>query len=267
MSYPVVEEATPAVIAPPAEGVSDENQDAELNATSEKVEEQTEKRDGDLPKGVKRRFKVLTERNKAYEEQLAASQRQIEELRRLVETITTKPKAKEDFANESEYMRHLAQEEAKRLYSEQFEKPRQMHEKAQKAQQAALAEWQEKVAEQFSDVSEFSKVVSSAEVDLGEEQLNSIMESDLGPKIAYYLAQNPDEAERLVGKSGRALDRAIVRLEIKVEQDAPQQTTRQTNQPTKAPKPIGRPSAEPLSSKPVSIDDWVAQRRKQIYGR
>jgi hypothetical protein len=265
MSEPVEQAGEAVEEAAPVEVVNEQPEKAE-DSTVEAVEESTEEKKGDLPKGVKHRFKVLTERNKAYERELAELRQQNEEIKKSIGQAKPKEVSRDQFASEAEYVQHLAREEAKRLYYDEVVKPQEMHTKAKAAEQAELAKWNEKVAEQIDDIEDFSKVVSSSSADLSQEALGAIMDSDLGPQIAYYLAKTPDEAERLEGKTGRALDRAIVRLELKVEQSTTQIPTTKPTRPSKAPAPIGKPSPTPLANNAVSIDDWVKQRRAQLYG-
>ena len=59
-----------------------------------------------------------------------------------------------------------------------------------------------------------TKCWSTAEhVPISQAVARSVQESDLGGFVAYYLAQNPDEAERISGLSERAVDREIGRIE------------------------------------------------------
>ena len=63
----------------------------------------------------------------------------------------------------------------------------------------------------------------------------ALLESDLGPQVSYYLAKNPDEADKLEGMNLIQTNKFIAKIEAKLESqtsDAPVVKT------TKAPPPI-----------------------------
>lgn len=250
------------------------NTESEANNTETKPVEdgngEVKKEDDEnLPYGVKKRFATLTKRNKDYEQQIEIMKQEQAKLKEAIDEFVTKqPKpTKANFATEEEYLEHLAAEKARQIYDKEVLQPQKLHQNAINAQQKALEVWQERVQEVFEDVEDFGKVVSKANVEMSNTVLNAIMESDEGPRIAYYLAQNPNEAERIKELSGKSLDKAILKLELKLEGSNLQQKKSTTAEVSKAPKPMGKPADKPLSNNPESIDDWIAKRRKQIYGR
>lgn len=116
--------------------------------------------------------------------------------------------------------------------------------------------------EKFRDATpDFEEVVEGAEVVIPSVVGAAIMESDIGPSIAYYLAKNQDEAERIARLSPTAAIRAIGRIEAKLESAAPKPAA------SSAPKPVdpvsgkGRASQDPDKMSP---DEWLEWRSAQI---
>jgi len=249
--------------------VSAENND-ETGAPAEPKVEDT---DESLPHGVQKRLGTLTRRNKEYEARLEQSNYEVAQLRQAMDEFiqsTKKPIVKEDFANDAAYIQHVTEEKVRSEYAKQVTIPQQMHAQAIDAQQRALSAWNDKVAETFEDVNDFAAVVSKADVQMSGAVVNSIMESEEGPKIAYYLAQNRGEADRIASLSGKTLDRAILKLEIKLEGQTLQNKSASAAKPiTNAPAPIGRPSSNTVKHTPdaVSTADFIAQRRAHLYGK
>lgn len=94
--------------------------------------------------------------------------------------------------------------------------------------------------------------------------VEAMIESDLGPDIAYWLGKNPKESLRIFGMSPVAQARAIFELEAKVKaQSAPPKS----NAPAPV-KPVKGGSA--AAQKPVSqmsMSEYAAYRNKQIRGQ
>lgn len=219
-----------------------------------------------LPFGVKKRFATLTKRNRDYENQISVLKNEQAQLKQAIEEFaSSKPKpTRESFENDEQYIAYLASEEANRIYQKKVAEPQRLHQSALEAQNQKMAEWNEKVSESFEDPAEFSKVVSAADAPMPKAVLGAIMDSDEGPKIAYYLAKNPAEAEKVSSLDGKRLERAMLKLEIKLE-DANLQDTQKANV-SQAPAPMGRPADTSLSNAPSSIEDWIKARQKKIYG-
>ena len=69
---------------------------------------------------------------------------------------------------------------------------------------------------------------------VSDQVRDAIIESDVGPKILYHLAENPEIAEALSKKSVTAALREIGRLEARFDVKEPSKTV----QKTRAPAPI-----------------------------
>lgn len=88
---------------------------------------------------------------------------------------------------------------------------RQAAEKAQAAQQQTVEGWNKRVA--AADIPDFHDVVAASDVPMTQVMQQAIMESDLGPKLAYHLATNPADAERIAGMTPIGAVRALTLIE------------------------------------------------------
>lgn len=119
--------------------------------------------------------------------------------------------------------------------------------KESKSKEDALRKEAEAKRDAFRSKAEvFSKNAPDFEAAIEEAGLAEVpglgavlMESDFGPEIAYHLAKNPDDAEKLDGMTYTQMTKFIGRLEAKFEGDEP------------APKPEVRISKAPPPIVPV----------------
>lgn len=134
---------------------------------------------------------------------------------------------------------------------------------AQAAQKQTADNWNKRVQLATVDMPDFADVIMSSDVRFNEPAvLQAIQESDIGPKIAYYLASNPDEADEIAQLRGSAAVRAIGRIEAKLELSKASIT--------KTPPPI-----EPTGTKAKSVKtpnemsdaEFAAWRKKFIKER
>ena len=88
---------------------------------------------------------------------------------------------------------------------------RQAAEKAKAAQQQTVEGWNKRVA--AADIPDFHDVVAASDVPMTQVMQQAIMESDLGPKLAYHLATNPEEAEKIARMTPIGAVRALTLIE------------------------------------------------------
>lgn len=134
---------------------------------------------------------------------------------------------------------------------------------AQTAQQHSVENWNKRVQLATAELPDFADVVSSSDVRFNEPAvLQAIQESDIGPKIAYYLASNPDEADEIAKMRGSSAIRAIGRIEAKLELGK--------TSITKAPPPIeptGTKAKAVKSPDDMSDSEFAAWRKRHIAAR
>lgn len=178
----------------------------------------------------------------------------------------------EDYETHAEYVEALTDWKI-----DQREKARE--EKAQRSQ--LEAEQKKTVETHLERVESFKKQAHDyddvlAEIDdliFPPAVIDAISSSDLGPQVAYELAKNREEAERIAKLPPGAAYKAIGRLEAKIEARASDSKPIEPKKITQAPKPI-----EPVGSKggrvEKSIDDpslsqaeYERIRREQLKRR
>ncbi len=143
---------------------------------------------------------------------------------------------RDQFDSYEDYIRADARHEARK---EAREAARKEHEALKKSsddervngeREKVLKAWNSQIEKARDDVEDFDEVTSESEAPITQAMSEAILESDSGALIAYHLAKNPAEAERIskLPRSRQAVE--IVKLEEKLAQPA-----RRT---TKAPDPI-----------------------------
>jgi len=157
--------------------------------------------------------------------------------------------------------RYVAQHELKETLTAQEQ--REMERKAQEAQARTSETWAKRAAAAKAEMPDFDEVISSSDIQFKDPAvLQAITESEFGPKIAYYLASNPDEADEIADMTGAAAIRAIGRLEAKLEGGKVSVT--------KAPapiKPVGQKAKVDKSPEEMSPDEFAKWRKKYISTR
>lgn len=103
-------------------------------------------------------------------------------------------------------------------------------ERTRSEQERVVKEWNAKVEKARDEIEDFDEVCAESEAPITAPMAAAIQESDVGARIAYHLAKNPAEAERISKLSPSKQAAAIVALEEKVAKPA--------KQPSKAPAPI-----------------------------
>lgn len=123
--------------------------------------------------------------------------------------------------------------------------------------------WQKRVMTAQSEMSDYDDVVGSSDISFREPAvINAIKQSDVGTKIAYYLASNPDVADEIAGLRGIAAIRAIGRLEAKLE------VTKSNTTKTPAPiTPIGQKASVTKSPDKMTDAEFAKWRKAQIAQR
>ena len=89
--------------------------------------------------------------------------------------------------------------------------------KAQEEQSRMRQEFQKRLDVAKQDMPDYEEMIASSDVSVSQPVTDAIIESDVGPQVLYYLAENPDFTRALAEKSITAQLRAIGRLEAKFE--------------------------------------------------
>lgn len=122
----------------------------------------------------------------------------------------------------------------------------------------------EKLAKEIPD---FNEVMENSEAAITRTMSQAIMEAgEVGVRVAYHLAKNPDEAQRIAALSVSRQAAEIGKLEAKLASEpAPKK-------PSKAPDPITPVSGKRTSSAddmpdPQDTKAWVEWRQRQLAAK
>lgn len=144
-------------------------------------------------------------------------------------------------------------------------------------QQQLADNWQKRLEVAKTELTDFDDVVGKSEIDLPNHIYVAVVESDIGPQLAYYLAQNPDEARLLKGMSPTAALRMLGKLEDRLgAEEAPAKEEKPkpaaaAPERSKAPPPIetlkdaSTPVEKPTSQ--MTYQEYRAHRQAQQAAR
>lgn len=241
------DDANSAAAEPDAQADQSEQDREGDDATA--TEEPKEKKPN--PK-LERRFSEITKQREAAREEARrereareAMETRLKELEAKVnpqpaqadqDEIGEEPKP-EQFSDMYEYAKALAEYTADKKLME-----RDREEKARKAaveQEAKFQAWADRVNAAKNELPDFDDMVQSSDVRVSDPVRDAIIESEHGPKILYYLAENTEFAKKLGDMSVVSAVRAIGKIEARFDKDS---STEPAAKPvvgkSKAPAPI-----------------------------
>ena len=142
-----------------------------------------------------------------------------------------------DFTDAFEYAKALAEySTAKALENRDKQEAER---KANEERQKVMTSWQTKLEAAKSELPDYEEMIASSDVVVSDQVRDAILESDVGPKILYHLAENPEVATKISGLSLTSALREIGKLEARFEKTA------------EAPKPAVRKSNAPAPINPI----------------
>jgi hypothetical protein len=205
-----------------------------------------------VPKGVQKRIdravrqkyeaearaKMLEERVAAMESRQYAPQQQ--------RPVNDGEPTIDKFDNFDEYVAAKAEYIAgKKIESTLTAREQQQRAAYEAAERSKTADsWNKRMAAATVEMPDFEEVLASSDVPMTAPMQQAIMESDVGPKLAYYLANHPDEAEQIAQMSPIGAIRTLGRIEERLASAKP--TVKTTNTP---------PPIKPTGAKAVVTKD------------
>lgn len=251
--------------AKPAEGTGAAAQEQEQQQEAETQQQRDER--GRFKPGVQQRIDELT-RQRHEAEREAAYWRQRAEPPAPAPAVATKP-TPDKFNDYADYVEALTEWKAEQKVTEALSKrDQQQAEQAQQtAQQAKAQTFAERQQATRAAITDYDEVMSAAaDVRIAPHVHEVLLESEQGPAIAYHLAKNPDEAERLSAMSPLAAARELGRLEASLAKSAPPQGAAPAPKPvSKAPAPIKPLGAGATSTNTdpakMPMDEYVKWRK------
>ena len=215
---PADTEAVEETPEPVAEDEQSEPKEAEKEANQEGERKQN-------PKLEKRFSEITKQREEARQEAQRERQARVDLEQRLAALeqqrqpqqqsyIDQEPQPSQ-FADAFEYAKALAEFSTEKALAERDRQVAQARE--QEAQQKIIQSWAQKVQDAKAELPDFDDLVAASDVVVNNAVRDAILESDVGPRILYHLAENNDLAKKIASLSPNAALREIGRLEAKFE--------------------------------------------------
>ena len=237
-----------------AEGESgSEDADKEATPTEERKQNpKLEKRFSELTKrraeaeakaeSEAQRARELEDRLRQYEQQSAPRQQ--------ADAVSEKPQPTQ-FNDAFEYAEALSEWSAEKAIADMKKAEAEARIQAQQAEQ--MKAWSKRIESVKAELPDFDDMVQSSEVIVSDEIKAALYESDVGPKIMYHLAENPELAEKLNQMSPIGALREFGKLEARFEAKAESQPeSKPVVAKSKAPAPIN-----PLRSNSSAADSPI----------
>lgn len=164
----------------------------------------------------------------------------------------------------AEHARWAAREELRRAKEEEA------NQKKQERERERQLKYEERVNKARAKYEDFDDLVTDPSLPVTQDMADYIRDSEEGPEIAYWLAQNPKEAANIAQMNARDADRALARIEARVTQPAPVPNAPKpvTNAPPPPPTVGTASSSAPKGLRDdAPVKEWMAQRNKTAKGK
>jgi len=226
---PVVEQAQ----SEPEPEVGEETQ-AEAEDKPKKQNPKLEKRFSELSKArdaAKQEAANERQQREALEARLRALEQQPQQQQQTVSNDEPMP---ENYSDAFEYAKDLAKFEARRMI--EAEKQQVEQAKAAERQNEVIKTWTERVQKAKADMPDYDEMVGSSDVAIHDVLRDVIIESDVGPKILYHLAENEEYAKKVASMPLPQALKELGKLEARYS-DSPEEKSPAVRT-SKAPPPI-----------------------------
>lgn len=229
--------------------------------------EEEKKKEEPIPRGVQKRIDRAVRQKYEAENRARLLEERLLNLERQYQQVMPKdvePKL-EDFETLPEYTKAMAKYIAKQELKETLtaQERQQAERQAQSAQQQTDDNWYKKVELATAELQDYNEVLRSSDVEFKYPAVTyAIKASEVGPKIAYHLALNPDYADDLNSMTEVEAVMAIGRLEAKLQ--AGSKATTRTPPPVKT---VGGSAKVGKSPDKMTPQEFAEYRRKIIARR
>lgn len=238
--------------------VGDTTPEQEITATPELDVSQPEDANDEAPKTF-----TQEELDAIVSKRLAREQRKWQ---REQEQHAARPKADPSLVG-----RPLSQDdfETVEAYVEARAEQKLAEQRATESQQTVVSAYRAREDDARDKYDDFQSVVYGPQAVFTDAMAGAILESEIGPEIAYYLGSKPNEARRIAELSPFAQAKEIGRLEANLSANPPAKKT------SSAPTPIVPVTArsasnvydttDPRSIKSMTVEQWIeAERARQV---
>jgi hypothetical protein len=220
-----------AVEAEPSKETDQSELDAEQGKTTEEKKQN--------PK-LEKRFSELTKQREQAKAEAQSERQQREALETRLRALEQQavPQVQNNdlepqpgqFQDAFEYAKALAQYSTEKALNERDQQ--EANRKANEERQKVIQSWSEKLEKVKADMPDYDDIVSTANVVVSDDIRDSILESDVGPRILYHLAEDLEYAQKLaqmptrkalveIGKLEKLYEKGEVKQEPVVKSKAP----------------------------------------------
>lgn len=214
---PADTEAVEETPEPVAEDEQSEPKEAEKEANQEGERKQNPKLEKRFSEITKQREEARQEAQRERQARVDLEQRlaALEQQRQPQASYVDQEPQPSQFADAFEYAKALAEFSTEKALAERDRQVAQARE--QEAQQKIIQSWAQKVQDAKAELPDFDDLVASSDVVVNNAVRDAILESDVGPRILYHLAENNDLAKKIASLSPNAALREIGKLEARFE--------------------------------------------------
>ena len=173
---------------------------------------------------ISERFSKLTEQRKAAQEDARRERERAERLEREkaeLEARLNPPKPelgdkprRDQFNDQDEYIEALSDWHADKKLAEREEAQRAAQ--AQRERDRVAKAWTKNVEATKTEIADYDAVLEASDVVVSDQVRDAIIESDVGPKLLYHFAKNPDDAERIAKLTVASALRELGKIEAKL---------------------------------------------------
>ena len=251
-------EAAQEVAEPVVEETQSEPEAEEKPATEERKQNpKLEKRFSELTK-QREAARQEAERERVAREALESKLKELEAKVSPPKQEVSEEPLPEQFNDAFEYARALAEYSTEKALAERDKAEAQR--KAAEEQAARFEAWNQKLETAKKEMPDFEAMVASSDVAVSDPVRDAMLESDVGPKILYHLAENPDFARELAKKPIITQLREIGKLEARFEKKDEIPSRETAAKVSKAPPPIN-----PIKAQGSAMDTSLDSDR-QFHG-
>ena len=245
------------------------NDEAKPEPKAEEQPKPEEKKEDPIPKGVQKRIdRAVREKYEAQaeakmlKERLDRIEQNLNQQQRVAKPIDNSEPRIDNFDDFDQYVAAKAEWIASKKINETLNERerRSAEERAAAAHYQAVDGWNQRLEKATAELPDFKEVIESSDVPMSDFMRDAIIDSDLGPKVAYWLANNPEEAKKIASMSPLATVRAIGRIEERLESQA-----KAPKKPTAAPaplKPVGGKASVQKDPGQMSDAEYLEWRKK-----
>lgn len=191
------------------------------------------------------------------------SERRIaEELAKVRQAQQTPPPSRDEFATDEEHQRASLDHVIARKAEELAEKKLAERRERESLEQSTAAFWEkaDELAERFPD---FDSVVRDPDLPLNGPILEFVMDSDIGPELAYHLGKHKGEALKLARMSPV---KAVMRL-LEIQNEIKSKPKARISAAPEPMQPVGNRGRSTSTALPSDSDDmetWAAKERARL---